>query len=155
MSKLLTLDRILKLEICYDAQTGTFTRAGRQIATTPNDDGYVSTTIDYRDYLLHRLTWFMMTGKWPAGEVIHANDDRADNRWRNLRLVSASQRAQRRLKPNALGMRGVRLTPAGFYRATISRKRRAIHLGTFSTIEAASAAYGAAALEYYGEAART
>ena len=155
MSELVTLQRLQELDIRYDPATGTFARAGKLIATAIRSDGYAYSTIDYRKYPLHRLAWFMMTGRWPAAEIVHSNNQRADNKWENLRLASASQRAQRRVKPNRLGVRGVRLTKAGNYRATIFADRRTINLGTFATAEAASAAYSDAALKFYGLEART
>lgn len=155
MTGLVSLQRLQELDIRYDAKAGTFTRAGKLIATAIRPDGYAYATIDYRAYSLHRLAWFMMTGRWPAAEIVHSNNQRADNKWENLRLASASQRAQRRVKPNRLGVRGVRLTKAGKYRATIFADRRTINLGTFTTVEAASAAYSDAALKYYGSEART
>ncbi len=155
MTGLVSLRRLQELDIRYDPEAGTFTRGGKLIATAIRAAGYVYATIDYRTYALHRLAWFMMTGRWPAAEIIHANGNRSDNRWINLRLASASLRAQRRSKPNRLGVRGVRMTKAGNYRATIYADRRTINLGTFATVEAASAAYSAAALKFYGSEART
>jgi hypothetical protein len=96
----------------------------------------------------------MMTGKWPVTDIIHANYDRADNRWQNLRLASISKRAHRRSTTSKLGVRGVHLAKAG-YRASIRVRGKVLRLGTFSTAEAAHAAYAAAAIQHYGPEART
>lgn len=157
MTALVTLDRLAELKICYNARTGMFTRAGEQIVVAPNSriGGYVQIYIDARLYLAHRLAFFMMTGKWPAAEIIHANDNRADNRWNNLRLVSSSMRGQRSTRPNQTGVRGVRFTKHGRFRAVIRVRGKSADLGTYSTIQEASDAYAAAALKYYGPEART
>jgi hypothetical protein len=36
-------------------------------------------------HLGHRLSWFWVTGRWPASAIYHINRNAGDNRWRNLR----------------------------------------------------------------------
>ena len=43
-----------------------------------------------KQYLGHRLAWYLHTGDWPEGEIDHINRDPGDNRWENLRDVSRS-----------------------------------------------------------------
>lgn len=54
---------------------------------------YRYVTIDDEQYAEHRLAWFYVTGEWPKGLVDHKNLDRSDNRWENLREVTASRKS--------------------------------------------------------------
>jgi hypothetical protein len=38
--------------------------------------------------LAHRVAWFYITRRWPADQIDHANHNKADNRFINLREVS-------------------------------------------------------------------
>ncbi|MEH2542818.1 HNH endonuclease [Bradyrhizobium sp. AZCC 1699] len=143
----------LKQIVEYDPETGLFTRDG-EIAGCLNADGYWRICIDGVDHLAHRLAVLFMTGQWPRFGVSHRNDDRADNRWSNLRSASPVQTARNRRASNKLGIKGVRMTPRGAFRASIYVNKRHLNLGTFTTAEAASEAYANAAVKYFGEFAR-
>lgn len=143
----------LRQIIHYDPETGVFTRDGK-VAGGISGDGYRYITIDYVGYLEHRLAVLYVTGQLPKFGVSHRNYNRADNRWTNLRSATAAQRARSRKATNKLGIKGVRMTPQGNYRAVIYVKGRNRHLGTFPTLEAASEAYLEAAREHFGEFAR-
>jgi hypothetical protein len=47
------------------------------------------------------------------------------------------------------------MNPSGTYAARITREGKTHHLGSFNTIEEASAVYAKAAKEHFGEFART
>ena len=99
-----------------------------------------------------------MSGSWPDVQIDHANGDRSDNRWANLRLATQRQNnANSRVRRNSkTGLRGVHLHETGLYRAYISKPGKSItHLGYFKTPEEAYAAYCQAAHETYGEFARS
>lgn len=51
--------------------------------------GYVQVTYNYRQYLGHRLAWFLTNGGEPE-MIDHINHDRSDNRLCNLRAVDNS-----------------------------------------------------------------
>jgi len=100
-------------------------------------------------------TCINLDGKWttiyfhrlvmnaPKGiEIDHKNGDRLDNRRSNLRLATRSQNEQNKLgvRPDSKsGVRGVELSPEGKYHPYLYLNRRKHHLGTFNSIEEATA----------------
>lgn len=97
--------------------------------------------------LLHR---FVLGATSPC--VDHCDHDGLNNRRLNLRPATDSQNQANRgaEKGSALGVKGVWRTRRG-YRSAIQVNRKRIYLGTYSTIEAARAAYREAAKEHFGE----
>lgn len=99
----------------YDPHTGLMwyhkTGKGRrfhQPIGTPNQQGQIVFRHGVRHYLVSRLAWLYVHGRWPT-EIDHINGDRADNRITNLREVTHSQNlanAKTRVD-NAVGTRGV------------------------------------------------
>jgi hypothetical protein len=90
--------------------------------------------------------------------VDHINSDGLDNRRSNLRPVNASlNSANRRISSrNTSGYKGVSFQrSSGWWHAYIKVNQRRRHLGYFDTAEAAAHAYDAAALDIWGEYART
>lgn len=160
----------LRRIIYYDPETGRFSRLvawkkaplGPFTGTLAN--GYLVTGIQYKLYRMNRLAWFWMTGKW-GDHIDHANLDRADNRWCNLRDCNAeqSQGNKPKHKNNTTGYKGVTFDKRrNKFMAQMSKKASAnknggpvhIFLGYFDTAEAAHAAYVTAAVERWGEFAR-
>lgn len=160
----LTHDLLLAL-LHYDPATGIFTRrvstapralAG-SIAGDPDGKGYLRLRIDGKRYLAHRVAWFYMTGEWPVGEVDHKNLKRQENWWDNLRLADAQSNKWNRgaYSNNISGLKGAHYNRANRnWGAHIRIDGKNIHIGVFSSPEAAHAAYMEKAQEAFGEFAR-
>lgn len=141
----------------YDALTGLLTHKHTtlsgfkgEIATFLHSQGYLSVSICNKQYLAHRIIYKMVTGEWPE-HVDHINHNKQDNRWTNLRSIP--QEENNRNMPNQLnsktGSIGVSLhKPTGKYRAYISIKGKAKHLGLFDSVAAAKAARDDANIRY-------
>lgn len=72
-------------------------------------DGYRTAQILGKNYRAHKLVFFYMTGKWPAGQVDHIDGNRANNAWSNLRVVSHTENMRNRklFATNTSGFHGV------------------------------------------------
>lgn len=160
---MITAERLREL-LDYDPETGAFRwRRGRgkmragALAGSLQSAGYSQIYIDGRNYTAHRLAWLYVTGRWPGGEIDHADGDRLNNRFANLRNASRSENNanSRRRYNNRSGYKGVSFfKSAGLFAACIAKDGRRFHLGYFQRAEDAHAAYVAKARELYGEFAR-
>lgn len=95
-------------------------------------------------------------GAQPGEIVDHVNGDRLDNRWANLRVVTASQNCRNRYVPMGISMaKGVsRCAKRNKWRAIIYVDKRNMFLGRFDTIEEASSVYREAEIKYYKQYGR-
>lgn len=128
----------------YDPENGEFYHAnGVACSTFPNEKGYLLLAINRKQYRVHRLAWFYMTGEWPKGQIDHDNNIKHDNRWLNLREANNQLNHYNLLKPknNTSGAKGVKKLKNGKYSARIKHNKIEIYLGVFNTLELASAAY--------------
>lgn len=104
----------------YDPDTGLFTwktpgkarQMGRVLGTN-DGEGWLQLQYQQKKVRLNVLAYFYMTGQWPDGLVDHINKDKTDNRWENLRVVTASQSQMNR---------GMHVTNKSGYK-NISRKK--------------------------------
>ena len=142
-TNLITQDRLKSL-LTYDPDTGDFTRrktgakTGRQ-----SRNGYMRVNIGNTAYLAHRLAWLYFYGSWPDDCIDHINQDRADNRITNLRVVTKSQNQHNRKRSlnNTSGKTGVCwFPPKQKWRAYIKRDGKPHHLGWFKSLDDAVAA---------------
>ena len=155
----------LKEILHYDPNTGEFiwkvsrpprAKAGSRAGYLNHQLGYRLISISGKMYYEHRLAVLWMTGQWPEHQVDHVNGNRADNRWRNLRLASQRQNlAYRGLgSDNKTGAKGVHKTLSGKWYSQISIRGKTKYLGIFDNLEAAAEAYDMAALHEHGEFAK-
>ena len=146
----------------YDPLTGILTwrnsrghlKAG-SVAGAKQSNGYIRIQVDRDFHAAHRLIWLMIHGDWPSDDLDHINGQRADNRIANLRMATRSENlANTKVRSDSeTGVKGVRIK-RGKFAARIRIDGKETFLGTFETIEAASAAYAVAAHENFGAFAR-
>lgn len=160
----LTRERLVELAT-YDPASGQFywrvdrsrAKAG-DIAGFPGGKGYWQIRIDGTAYYGHRLAWIYVHGAWPAGAIDHADGDRRNNRIDNLRLATIRQNAANQRKRNGKSspLKGVSWHAArNRWAAHIRINGKSTYLGLFDTEQAAHQAYVAAAINHFGEFART
>ena len=118
--------------------------AGKPALNGTCENGYRHGRLEYKRYAAHRIIWMMMTGEDPI-EVDHINGVRDDNRFSNLRSVSAAEnRKNMRLsRYNKSGVSGVAETEDG-WTAKITIGGTPIWLGLHATKAEAVAARVAA-----------
>lgn len=138
----------------YDPFTGVMTWINHpnrtdlngKVCGAPRKGGYLCCSVDGHKYTIHRLAYKWMTGEEP--DIIdHINGVPGDNRWRNLKSVSAQGNCQ-----NAGLMRNNKSGEAGVfyhekqdrYHANVRIGGKSHHLGSFKTIDEAIAARKAA-----------
>lgn len=147
----------LREYLSYDPETGIVTRTKNKyrakagtIAGHLDDDGYLQMSFDNKTIKLHRIIWALHYGTMPKREIDHINRIKTDNRISNLREVTRSQNVRNVSPRGATGVVGV--FPEGKkYKSAISENGIRRHLGTFATVELASAAYQAAAATHYAD----
>jgi hypothetical protein len=148
----------------YEPATGIFTwkvqrsnrvKAGSIAGRVQKKTGYREIKVLERQYLALRLAWFYVHGIWPLSALDHQDGDKLNNRIKNLRVATVSQNAaNKKLQVNSTtGFKGVRASKYG-WRASIEHNGEYHGLGTFSSKEAAHAAYCLAAERLFGEFAR-
>jgi hypothetical protein len=156
-------ERVLDL-LEYDPADGSFTwvhpthpriKAGQKAGSVGSGNNrYVRIKVDGVTYYAHRLAFLVMEG-WMPEEVDHEDLNRSNNAWANLRPATRVQQNQNRpvQSRNKLGIKGVSFE-GGRYRAKIRAGGKSIHLGSFTTEQAAIEAYAAASRQYHGEFGR-
>ena len=105
---MLTQERLKQL-LYYDPVTGIFTwrKNHSSMARAGNIAGYVAKKehtkyiyirVDNKLYLAHRLAFLYQTGKFPAKQVDHIDQNRTNNSWNNLRPASHTDNQRNRSK---------------------------------------------------------
>lgn len=154
----------LKELLHYDPETGEFTHrtshaqviAGQR-AGFMHKRGYWQVCADGITVKAHQAAWFYMTGEWPSDQVDHKDQNKANNRWGNLRLATNAENCRNvtRNKRNSTGVRGViyqhRAGRNPEWVASIRFNRKLIHLGIFRDLASAAAARRSAEIKFFGE----
>jgi len=112
---MLTQQRLKEI-LKYNPETGIFTwlvnagsaRKGK-VAGSVNGNGYITIAVSGVSYRAHRLAYLYMEGEFPPEQIDHINGVRDDNRYDNLRAVSAkeNQRNASKRADNTSGITGV------------------------------------------------
>lgn len=129
------------------------THAGKPAGHTRRRDGRRRVRIGEFNTYASRAAWALHYGEWPPSLIDHRDRDETNDAISNLRLAIPAEncRNSETRRHNTLGVKGVRKghRSAG-YTARIRVDGKEINLGTFPTIDQASAAYCAAADRYHG-----
>jgi hypothetical protein len=128
-----------------------------KIAGFKQPSGRIKVGIWGKEYMMHRIIWLWMTGKWPEYEIDHVDENQSNNRWNNLREATPSQNHRNRgpQKNNKTGYKGVCFaTRAQKFLARIKHQGVGYNLGLFNTAEEAYAAYCKAAKRLHGKWAK-
>ncbi len=148
----LTADDVRRL-FNYVTETGKLIRAVRTSnrirvgdeAGQKNTTGHLQCRVHGRLYLVHRLIWMFVHGKFPEGEIDHIDGNKENNRLCNLRDVSHTENMQNIKKAFAgskTGLLGAYPHKAtGKFAAAIRMNGKQIHLGLFETSADAHAEY--------------
>ena len=137
----------LKEYLNYDLETGIFTwiknpNGNKKLRSTIRQDGYKVIGFKYGKYLVHRLAWFYVYGKWPENQIDHINGNKSDNRICNLRTVTNRQNSSNRYMH-----RYGHLVGTAFHQQTqkwlahIYVNGKNTHIGSFDTAIEAHKAY--------------
>lgn len=136
-SKLTDLKEIFR----YEPETGTiFWKKNYRKSFIGKPAGNISTdkyrviTYQGKTYKAHRLAFYLVNGAWPSGPIDHINGVKDDNRWQNLREVTAQENQQNRKlnKNNKSGALGVSwINRDQKWLSAISIKGKKITLGLF------------------------
>ena len=125
----------------YDPETGLFSRPAfngvNRTCGWMDPQGYVVVSVFGERFMAHRLAHLYMTDEWPTDQIDHINHVRSDNRWSNLRQISAQLNCRTRRTDRShskSGMVGTYELPSGKFSARIS-------LGIFDSVEEANEAY--------------
>ena len=159
---MITQERLKEL-LNYDPVSGVFTRAayirgggkvGSMVGKSVGSSQYRSVCVDGKSYLLHRLAWLYVYGKWPAEFIDHINMDKLDNRISNLReaskLLNNLNTGLR--KDNTTGYKGVSFDKSrGMFVAHIRVDTKLRSLGYFNSAISASRMYQDALAKRYVE----
>lgn len=150
---------LLRALFRYNPETGELLRSNGKVAGwLQKTNGYRMVGIGRRHnmFLVHRIIWKLVTGEDPVS-VDHADLDKQNNRWSNLRHCTKTLNQGNRTKrsDNKSGFKGVSWDGSrGLWRAQICKDERRTFIGRFADVEAAHAAFAAKAIELYGEFAR-
>jgi len=114
-------------------------------AGSANNSGYRSVTFKRKNYLLHRLVWFIMTGTLPIKSIDHLDGNPSNNNISNLRLATHTinmQNKRKAMSNNETGFLGVHYRKTrGTYYACINYNKQYKYLGSRNTPEEAYQLY--------------
>jgi HNH endonuclease len=128
-------------KIEYNPQTGKLNWKSGKKQEAGTKDRYIKIVIDGKQYLAHRLAWYLVYGKWPK-EIDHINRKKHDNRLCNLREITHSENKVNATAQynSATGIRGVRKVVRASsirFRVELKKDGKIICGGSFKTLEEA------------------
>ena len=89
-------------KLYWKSKTSQRTKIGEVVGSL-HKYGYLTVSIKYTEYKVHRLIWKMLTGTDPEFEIDHINHNRSDNRIENLRDTKENHKNKSKYKTNTSG----------------------------------------------------
>lgn len=124
-----------------------------KIAGGVEPDGYRRIRFKQRNYVAHKVVWYLHNKTVVLGHLDHINGNRLDNRIENLRIATTRQNALNRKRHRDGNLPGCYRHTAksgnkvGWY-ASIHINGKALYLGYYQTEQEAHTAYLFAAILY-------
>lgn len=115
-------------------------KKGEEAGYFDASNGYLSTTVDGKNYRVHRLVFLWLYGYLPENDIDHRDRTKLNNRPYNLREASRScnSRNSKLSKRNTSGIKGVYWSKAAKkWQAYICIGKRNRHLGIFKNFDEA------------------
>lgn len=150
-ARILPPTEILRQKFVYHQDTGALYRGGKRAESFGAN--HYTVWICGANYLAHRVIFKMMTGDEPPSHIDHANRNKLDNRWANLRPASARKNGYNRpAQANSkTGVKGVSRRRNRYLARIKYPSGKYAHLGCYPTLEMAKNAYDKAAAAIHGE----
>lgn len=138
------------------ANTWNAAYAGKEALCCLCNYGYLRGAVLNKTVRAHIVVWAMAHGAWPTGDIDHIDGNRQNNRVENLREASRSQNnGNQRLRLGGTSRYKGVCWHGKKWTAGIALDGRRKHLGLFANEEDAARAYDRAAVEQWGQFART
>lgn len=126
----------------------------KEAFTSLNDKGYFHGTLLGKNYLAHRIAFCIHHGRWPAGQVDHADRCRTNNKPDNLREATAAENLRNKTKSKNKTSKFLGVHWCARDKSWIAKMRHngiTKCIGYFHDEQSAAMAYDAAAKSMHGE----
>lgn len=136
------MEQLIEDNLTYNPDTGLFKwlnnyrKKDKGWFDGTNRNGYLVIAINGKNYLAHRLAWYLMHGSFPKNVIDHKNGITTDNRLSNLRDITPKQNSQ-----NCKGRGASFNKKHQKWEARLSVDYKDLFLGFFETEEEARQAY--------------
>ena len=119
------------------------------VAGSVYSNGRIMVTVNKKPELAHRVAWVLMTGQEPPPCIDHIDRNPTNNAWANLRAATMRQNQGNRSPTKGRALPTGVISQGAKFAAKMTQRGRTVHLGTFSTVEEAEAAYRAEHAKYF------